>query len=206
MSDNQGRETARLGRGIGLYSDVYQPALTDGRVRRFLVALRDGLPITIGTPIVPPPGCRIHTLTVKVRQDREWQDAIDAAGPDTSSTYNVRKVGDLYPAVGKGTRTEELVLLNYPRGDGSWEKAQAWAAEMRLHRTDPRTAFAIGEQHPNFHREVGINPIYVVETTGCSFAGFRQACRVRWRGARRWACLNGVADDGNARDWFAFRR
>lgn len=60
VSDNQGRETARLGRNIGLERAVYQTALTDGTIQRVLCAIRDGLPITTGSPLGYPDGVLEH--------------------------------------------------------------------------------------------------------------------------------------------------
>lgn len=191
----------------GIDRDRFQKfGLDNGLVALALDAVVLGLPITIGIPIIPPPGGRIHTVRIKVALNRPWLEAVNTAGPDTPDNYNVRKVGDLYLPTGTGVIEEDLILLNYPAGDGSWEKALAWADQFRLRKTDPRRVFAIGEGHPNFHKEVGIDPTYVVATEECSFVGRRQACVVWWSGSERRARLDWVSRCGYAHAWFAFRK
>lgn len=53
VSDNQGRETARLARGVGLERSAYQAALTDGRVEKFFRGL-------IPNPLEYPDWVRKH--------------------------------------------------------------------------------------------------------------------------------------------------
>lgn len=155
--------------------------------------------------LLPPPGARLHTLRVYYHKGRDWPEAIDAAGPNTPANYNVRQVGDQYPPEAGKWEEDEIILLNFPNG-GSWDQAIAWAEQFGLERTDPREVFAIGERHPNLHRELGLNPMWVVATKDCSFDGNRQACYVWWDDSKRKAHLICVEDFGNRHDWFAFRR
>jgi hypothetical protein len=188
-------------------TELFQTQLLDnGTMSNVLdAALKPRVPIDID--IVAPTGGRIVTVSVKVQLDREWQEAINAAGPNTPDNYNVRKVGDLYPPTGTGVvDNEELILLNYIDGGGSWGKALAWADAVRLRRTDPRRVFAIGEGHPKFHHDVGINPTYVVATEECTFGGNRRTCHVWWNDSERGAYLNDVRSYGGSSDWFAFRK
>jgi hypothetical protein len=179
----------------------FQQALDDGTVARFL----DGIKASV-TDIIAPPGARLYTARVKVTLDRSWQEAVNAAGPNTPDNYNVRKVGDLYLPTGKGEVEEDLILLNYPEGDGSWDKALTWAGILRLKPTVPREVFAVGEQHPELHRTLGVNPMYVVATTKCTFDGSSRACGVWWRDAGREAYLSFVELFVGASAWFAFRK
>lgn len=156
--------------------------------------------------IRPPKGARIHTLRVRTKLDSEWQAAINAAGPNTPDHYNVRKVGDRYPPTGAGYVVEELILLNYPNGGGSYDRARAWARRVGLKDTDPRQVFAVGAQHPQLHRELDCNPMYVVATTEGAFEGNRSACFVWWRGSKREASLYWVGAFGLSDGWFAFRK
>src|SRR3989344_4561221 len=61
--------------------------------------------------LVAPDGGRIHVLRVPVNPTREWQEAINAAGPNTPSNYDVRKVADKYPPQDGGVEEKK----NYPR-------------------------------------------------------------------------------------------
>src|SRR6185369_7204423 len=99
--------------------------------------------------ISPPEGGRIHIVRVKVKLDREWQEAINLIGPNTPNNYRVRKVGHLYPVQGMNEVEGELLLLNYFQGTGDWDKALRWAQEKQLKNTTPREVFAVGEQQPN---------------------------------------------------------
>lgn len=152
-------------------------------------------------------GARIHVLRrVRIQQDREWQEAINLAGPDTPSDYNVRKgeVSGQYQPVAKKVVEKDIVLLNYSKGDGNCDKATAWGKDALLKNTNPREVFAIGEQHPTLHHTLGQNPMYVVAPTECSFEGFRLACSVWWDASARRAYLLWVGRFGLARGWFAF--
>ena len=173
---------------------------------QLLDALMKDVPITIGIPLVPPPGGRIITFKAKVNLDQEWQSAVNDAEPNTPASYNVRKVGDLYPTTGVGVVEEEFIALNYPNGDGSWDRALAWAQMFNLSRTVPREVFGVGASHPNFNREHGLNPCYIVATTECAFGGGRQACCVWWSGADRGASLRWVEGFGGRGGWFLFRK
>lgn len=96
--------------------------------------------------IVPPMGGRIYSIRVPVILNRDWQEAITAAGSNTPDSYNVRKVGDLYQPTGIGRSWADMVLMNFgPKGGGSLEKAIEWAKPYGLKLTVPRQVFAIGE-------------------------------------------------------------
>lgn len=171
----------------------------DGSVSRFLDGLKTG-------EILAPEGARVHLLQVRVRLDEPWQEAVNAAGPDTPADYNVRKVGDLYVPTGTGEDEQEYILLNYPAGNDNWDKALAWGAASGLKKTVPREVFAIGRQYPELHRTLGLNPMYVAATTDCTFGGFRQACYVWWDGAEREANLFWVSGFRGRCGWFLFRK
>lgn len=181
--------------------DVWQKAMDDGGFSRFLDALKNGT-----LEFVPPPGARIQIVHIRFNPKRDWHEAINAAGPNTPDSYNVRKVGDQYPPIDGEDTEGDLVLLNFPAGDGNWDKANSWAQGMGLKKTAPREVFAIGEQHPTLHRQLGCNPMYVVATTECSFVGHRHACDVWWRGSEREADLDWVGGFGDSGAWFAFRK
>lgn len=205
VTDRQGVEHARLARSKGIPREVYQGAHDNGTMSRILDAVKVGARIIILPPLVAPAGARIMTVKVKVQLDRPWDEAVNAAGPQTPDSYNVRKVGDLYLPTGAGIVEEEMILLNYPQGGGSFDKALAWAQSMHLHLTDPRQVFVIGEDRPWFYRDIGMSYAYVVATEECAFDGNRQACYVGWGASDRRAGLIPVEDFSNTDDWFAFR-
>ncbi len=178
----------------------FQQALDDGRVSRFLDEIK------MSGIIIPPDNTYIHVVRVKVKLDQPWNEAVDMAGPDTPDHYNVRKVGNLYLPTGTGEEEQEHILLNYPLGGGSLDKALAWAREKGLKRTVPREVFAIGRENSNLHIQIGQDPMYVVATTPCTFEDYEQACYVWWSGSEREANLFWVSYFDDASDWFAFRK
>jgi hypothetical protein len=199
LSQVEGLRQMANDKGVG--RDAFQ-AWLDKHAAKTLDDLKSG---TLG--LVPPQGARIHCLTVTVKLDRPWQEAVNLAGPNTPDNYNVRKVEDKYPATGTETVEEDLVLLNYPSGDGNWEKALAWAESTgQLEKTVPREVFAVGEQHPTLHRTLGQNPMYAVATKECTFDGNRRACYVWWDDSGRRADLRWVSYFGYASGWFLFRK
>ncbi len=182
----------------------FQRALDNGTFARLLDSLKGKTGKIIA--ITPPPGARIRTVHVCVRQGRPWQDAVDAASSNTPSDYSVRKIGDLYPPTETGEVKEDIILLNYPKGDGDWNEALVWAKIQGLETTVPREVFAIGEQHPLLHKRLGLNPMCVVATAECSFGGNRQTCYFWWNGSDRKVSLRWIDNFGNSNDWFAFRK
>ena len=175
----------------------------------FRVGVREMARTMFGvTDIVAPPGARLHTVHIRFNPKRKWKEALEAGGPNTPSNYDVRKaeVRDQYPPTSTEEIEEDLVLLNYPSGDGNWGKALAWAQSMNLQNTEPREVFAIGEQHPKLDKQLGQNPMYVVATKDCSFVGYRSACGVWWDVSDRRAGLRWVSDFDDSNDWFAFRK
>jgi hypothetical protein len=128
-----------------------------------------------------------------------------AGGPQTPVNYNVLKVAYKYQPKNKVTE-ETIILFNWINGGGSYSKAIEWGLSNGLLKTIPHVPFAIGEQFPNLNYILGPNPMYVVETTGCSFPGSAAACSVSWHDARRRSDLDWQGLFGNDRDWFAFRK
>lgn len=155
---------------------------------------------------IPPSSGRVHIVRGPVQPNREWQEAINAAGPDTPGNYNVRKVGDQYPPKPGEVVEAEIVLINFGLNGGTWDRAIAWAEQYRLKRTNPRHVFAIGEHKPQLHRELGFDYMYVVATEECLFEGNQLACNVWWDKSKRKAFLHWVSDYGSSNAWFAFLR
>jgi len=193
---------------------LFQKALDNGSFACFLDSLTRPTNTPLSdkriaklTKLATAVGARIHILRrVRVQQDRDWQESINLAGPNTPMNYNVRKpeVSDQYQPVSKKTVEKDIVLLNYPKGDGNWDKATVWGQNASLKSTNPREVNAVGEQYPTLHNTLGQNPMYVVAPMECSFGGNRRACCVWWNGSGREARLDWVGNFDDADDWFAF--
>lgn len=201
VTSNQANAVKDMANAKGVSRSQFQAAQDDGRFAKFLDTLKID-----PTALILPPGARIHTVRIRFKPDREWQEAITAGGSDTPDNFNVRKVGGLYPPTSTGEIEEDLLLLNYSAGDGNWDKALAWAKSQKLRNTVPRQVFAIGEQHPKLHEQLGQNPMYIAATEECTFEGNRDACYVWWRGSKREARLRGVGNFAYSCDWFAFSK
>ena len=188
-------------------------------------------PILFATTVCAPPGTRIHTLSVQVKLDRPWEEAVFSAGTNIGSRDNPRKwqipsvwkVGDLYLPTGTGEVCEELILFNYtpdngswlrqlffgrkPTSGGTWFTALAWAASLGLKRTVPREVFAVAEQHPTLPQTLGVDSMTALATTECTFNDQRQACGVWWGGPlSTGALLTPISSAIHPRVWFAFKR
>ena len=197
---------------------LFQKALDDGSFAKFLDSLKvdeatEYVPLSDArieelTALATKAGARIHVLRrVRVKQNREWQEAVNLAGPNTPDHYNVRKSevsGQYQPASNKEIETD-IVLLNYSKGDGNWDKGTAWGKEAKLNATNPREVFAIGEQKPDLHTILGQNPMYVVASIECSFEGDRGVCAVWWLVSGRVSLLLWLGGFRDANGWFAFR-
>ncbi|MDP3901622.1 MAG: hypothetical protein Q8Q37_01430, partial [bacterium] len=92
---------------VGLFEAAYNKSkLDEARAQRLNERggeLQDGIAKLIAeltaelTDITPPQGGRTYDLSVTVDESRNWREAINTAGPDTSSNNNVWRVGDWYP-------------------------------------------------------------------------------------------------------------
>lgn len=147
-------------------------------------------------------------LIPKLRVDysKTHKEAAMTGGPQTGSDWNVLKVGDKYILPTNTTVDEVIILLNYPKGGGDYIKTGNWGIKNGLEKSVPHEVFAIGEQFPKLNYTLGPNPMYVVETTGCSFDGRAIACCVYWFDAKRLSFLGWQSDFGRGGAWFAFRK
>lgn len=151
-------------------------------------------------------GARVHLLKVRVDYTKTHNEAAMAGGPQTGSDYNVLKVADKYQPSENKVIDETIILFNWINGDGNYPKTVEWGLQNGLLKTTPHVSFAIGEQFPKLNYELGPNPMYVVETTGCSFYGPASACFVYWFDAERGSHLDWQDYFGGDFDWFAFRK
>ena len=186
----------------GSDEDLYRLVTESG-----LDTLRQLAALAVSTPaITAPEGGRIHILRVPVNPAREWQEGINAAGPNTPENFDVCKVGGLYlPQKGK-VEEREIILVNFGKTIPNGQYALDWAKQYKLCPDGPRGCFAIGEHKPNLDKELGMNPMAVVSLEECSFEGERRVCNVWWDDAGRYASLYWFGDDLGGDYWFAFVR
>jgi hypothetical protein len=217
VTNRQGNCFVKMANEKGVGRVLFQQALDDPeKFARFLDQLKADeatkyVPMSDAriaelTELAEKQGARIHILRrVKVKQDRDWQEAINLAGPNTPTEYHVRKpeVSAQYQPVCSRVVEKDIVLLNYPKGDG-WDKALAWGDEAKLKKTVPRETFAIGEQHPTLPNTLGQNPMYVASTTKCTFGDDPSTCYVWWNDSERKARLSLVSRFDYSCDWFSF--
>lgn len=157
-------------------------------------------------PVVAPKGGRIHVVRVPVDPAREWQEAINAAGPDTPANYDVRKVGHLYSQQTGAVVEREIILVNFGKTIPNGQYALDWAKPLGLMPVSPRAVFAIGEHRPQLNTELGMSYMAVVSLEQCSFEGSRQVPFAWWSASKREAYLGWFDDGWVGYCWFAFVR
>jgi len=151
-------------------------------------------------------GGRVHLFkNVLVDYSRNHNAAAMTGGPDTGKNYDVLKAGDTYPLPLSKKVTETFVSFNWPEGEGSYDKAVTFGVSNGLERTIPHEVFAVGEHFPNLNHELGVNPMYVAETTGCWFNDHAEACYVWWGDAKRESRLRWQSNFVHKHGWFLFR-
>jgi len=157
--------------------------------------------------IVAPKNGRVIIVTAVVDESRPWAEAVRAAGPDTGKDWDIWKVGDHYPAASGGTRRlTQVILANWKDGVADGTVPLVWSKKQRLLPATPRTVFAIGEQYPDLHRLMGVDPMAVVSLLECTFNGESRIPNVWWNGAQRDADRGRVARGWDGDAWFAFVR
>ncbi len=151
-------------------------------------------------------GAQLYLIPmIKVNYARPHKEAAMAGGPQTGNFYNVLKVADKYQPSEDKLTAETIVLLNYPKGGGNYDKTVKWGLSNGLRKTTPHVPFAIGEELPTLNYDLGPNPMYVVETTGCTIDGNAAACNVCWDDAERESVLDLQSFLGD-NCWSAFRK
>jgi hypothetical protein len=166
--------------------------------------------VAVVTPggVRPPEGGRIQILSVQANDSRSWEDAVSAAGPNTGRDWDIWRVGDLYPPTAGATEgLQEIILVNF--GGERYIRSQeilAWATSQRLIPDSPRKVFAISEQCPMLHRDLGSDVMGLVSLVPCSLEGRWRVPSVWWYGSLRQADLRWFAYGWYAYNWFAFVR
>lgn len=166
---------------------------------RMIIVTTDGIAL--------PPGARMHIVTVMVDESRPWDEAVNAAGPNTGADWNIRKVGDQYPpTLGATPKMRVIYLVNFGK-DTMGDDNIAWGKSQKLRPETPRAVFAVTEHNSDLDEVFGMEGCMAVTSLEeCSFGGSRRAPSAWWDGTERKAGLGnfGNAWDGSA--WFAFSR
>ena len=183
---------------LGVDREMFQSLRDDGTWTHILKERRDQI-------LSERENILTFELTATVQQNRGYCDALEAAGPDTSSSNNARKVADLYPPVSETVEEVSFVLRNFPKDGGSWDKALAWAKANGYKLTNPREVFAVVEQH-DLRKLLDCNWLYLVATTECNFGGCRLAVCVGVYESSRSADLDGLEYFSEVSGWFLFRK
>lgn len=173
--------------------------------KAFPAALRE-LINEFSMTVKAPEGGRLHIVRVSVNPARPWQEAIDAAGPDTGKDWDVRKVGDHYPPEAGKPEVREIILVNFGKTIPDTQYALDWAKPYGLSPEKPRGVFAIGEYKPQLHRDLVLSAMAVISPVPCSFEGERRVPYVWWRDTKRFAYLDWFDNDWGDYCWFAFVR
>ncbi len=153
-----------------------------------------------------PKGGRIHIVRVPVSPGREWQEAINAAGPNTGKDWSIRKVGDQCPPRKGKAAEREIILVNFGKTIPDTQYALDWAKPFGLRPEPPRGVFAIGEHKPGLNKELGMDYMAVVSPSECSFEGHRHVPCGWWDGSERSVNLRWFDFEFDGRYWFAFSR
>lgn len=151
-------------------------------------------------------GGRVHLIPkLTVDYARPHNDAAKAGGPQTESDSYVLKVANDYKSSETKAVDETIVLL---RLTGYFHYMVGhWGLKNGLRLTTPHIPFAIGEQMPQLNREIGLDKMYVIETTGCLSQGHSLACFVNWHNTELKADLASQNILGGLPNpWYAFRK
>ncbi len=218
-TDSQGRCFIKIVREKKISRAVLQKALNNGSIARYLDSLiadekssynpLSDKHIRRLTTLAKQEGARILVLRrVPVTQDLDWQDAINLVGSDTPHDSPIRmvKVSALFPPASHCEDLIDIVLLNYPNGDGDWDKALAWADKASMNITNPREVFAIGTHRPSLHVFLGQDQIHVVASTEATCFDQRFIPSIWSDDLRSGASVIYPCDCKSPSIWHAFRQ
>jgi len=205
VTDRQGMQFAENAREFGLTWEEFSTFLNNKeKLESFLKSLQDNEWFENLKKSAEKIGARVHLIEgLVVDYTKSHNQAVLDGAPETFSNNNVLKVAD--QSVIRVQKTiETIILLNWENGGGSYEKALQWGLANGLRKTTTHTLFAIGESFPKLNYKLGQNPMYVVETTGCTSESSSNACHLWWIGAKRRALLDSRGCYGDTNTWFPF--
>jgi len=153
-------------------------------------------------------GIKIHKLKSTVHQDMDWIKSVHLAGPDTPSNYSIWESGYLYSPVSDKEEKNDYVLVNFSKGNGSWDKALEYAKDNNLELTNPREANAVASKN-NLIKDLEIKKddwIHIVSTTSKYSKGHKHTCCVFQNYSYSKTVLHKVSKFDNSNSWFLFRK
>lgn len=177
----------------GQVQEIIDDPINSGRqFTRFLAG--SGRPTNVsieGIDLPLPKNGKIHILSIPFDGTRSWDEAVRAAGPDTSLDSIVYKYHYAYPPKVVPPIRQLVILVNFSDGFSSnW--AVMWGRERYLRPAMPRTCLAIGEHRPNLNRDLGVDFMGVVSLADpCMYGGTSFHTYVWWQESRRRICAKG---------------
>ncbi len=199
---SQMEDVRKMANEKGIGKKRFQLAIRNGAVSHFLNGLKSD-----SMELLPPRGGKIHRLAVEVKLDQSWESAIREAGPYCESLNKIWTLGDKFPPEGKGLITIDLVLVNYPRGNGDMEHASEWAEKNGLYVTQPREVLTVGRQYPSLNKVLAFPEMVLKSTTGINIptTGFDWWCCVEWKGSRRGAIIDNEVSHFSDTTWYVYK-
>ena len=132
----------------------------------------------------------VRLRQVPVNHDRTFEEAIRAGAPNTPSNYAIWQAASQYPkAEGKsGVELTDISLLGYGR---NWESQEAvdYVITRNLPAASFRQVLAIGEVHPQLHKDLGKDYLAAVSLQKCKLGGFVLLPYLWFVGDERGRCL-----------------
>lgn len=193
-----------------LDSELLQEILRDpialGREATRFLQNRGRVMVVTTEGIVPPPGGKIHIVSVMVDESCPWKDAVKAAGPNTGSDWLVWQMGEQYPAVvGAKPTLWQIILVNFGKYTRS-EDNLVWGKQQKLVPISPRAVLAVGEHCPTLNKDLGLDYMAAVSLVSCSFEGERFVVYSWWYGSERKARPGWFGVEWLDGFWFGFAR
>jgi hypothetical protein len=153
-------------------------------------------------------GIKIHKLKATVQQDMDWRISVRLGGHSTPKVFNIWDSGDKYPPVSDKKEKRDYVLVNFSKGDGTWDKALKYAKDHDLELSNPREANSVASKK-GLINELGIKDvkwIHVVSTTESHHRGNKHSCCVFISQENSNVFLHKTSSFSSKNSWFLFRK
>lgn len=152
---------------------------------------------------VPPAGGDVKLLDAMVYPSREWQEAINAAAPETALEQDMRKVGSIFLQELKEPGRKEILLVNFGK-KATDTMAADWGENNGLRTVKPRELFAIGEHHPTLNADWKLHTLFIGSQEYRALHEFSVSPYLIYWGNSRFACLGKFGVPCVKDCWFAF--